>query len=157
MGCLGMIVVILLAVVIYDQWRIEQLRREVAAIAAKVHAIQPNNSKDDKQSDLVTSLAEAEKYTRKAKQLIANKKPAEAQTFLDQALNKINSANTVSKDIIGDTAQYLGEAKDSAIEVFQKAWQDISEEPSQSKKSSTKTDEPKNSSKSDSGSKNTAK
>lgn len=128
MGCMGLVVVLLLAVVVYDQWRIEQLRREVAAIAVKVHAADKSSAKSDKQPDLVTSLAEAEKYTRQAKQLISRKQNAEAANILDQALQKINSANLVSKDIFGDTAQYLGEAKDSAVEVFQKAWRDISEE-----------------------------
>lgn len=127
MGCMGLVVVFLLAVVVYDQWRIEQLRREVAAIAIKVHATDKAGSKTRERPDLVTSLAEAEKYTKQAKHLIANKQNAEAANILDQALQKINSANSVSKDIFGDTAQYLGEAKDSAIEVFQKAWRDISE------------------------------
>lgn len=128
MGCMGLVVVLLVAVVVYDQWRIEQLRREVAAIAIKVHSADKSGSKAGNQPDLVTSLAEAEKYTKQAKQLISRKQNVEAANILDQALQKINSANSVSKDIFGDTAQYLGEAKDTAVEVFQKAWRDISED-----------------------------
>ena len=139
MGCLWMIVILLLAVVAYDQWRIEQLRREVAAIAVKVHSSKPDKGKSAGNSDLVTSLAEAEQYTRQDKYLISNKKTAEAQTLLDKALSNPNSANGLSKDIIGGTAQYLGEAKDNAIEVFQKAWRDISEEPVPTKKTETKS------------------
>lgn len=134
-----MLVLILLAVVAYDQWKIEQLRSEVAAIAAKVHATKGPGASANQKSDLMTTLAEAEKYTRQAKELMSNKKVGEAQAKLDKALHKLNSANGVSKDIVGDTAQYLGEAKDKAVEVFQKAWKDISEEPkSQSKVQSRK-------------------
>jgi flagellin-specific chaperone FliS len=132
MGCFGMLVLILLAVVAYDQWKIEQLRGEVAAIATKVHATKGSSAASQK-SDLMTTLAEAEKYTRQAKEAMSNKKVGEAQAKLDKALHKLNSANGVSKDIIGDAAQYLGKAKDKAVEVFQKAWKDISEEPKQTK------------------------
>lgn len=139
MGCFGMLVLILLAVVAYDQWRIEQLRQEVAAIASKVHATKGSKAAAGQKSDLVTSLAEAEKYTRQAKELMSSKRVGEAQAKLDKALRKLKSANGVSKDIVGDTAQYLGAAKDNAVKVFQKAWKDISEEPKESKVKSEKS------------------
>lgn len=133
LGCLGILIVVLLAVIVYDQWKIEQLRGEVAAIASKVHATKASKTAGRK-SDLVTTLAEAEKYTRQAKELMSSKRVAEAQASLDKALRRLNSANTVSKDIVGDAAQFLGKAKDNAVRVFQKAWKDISEEPSQKSK-----------------------
>ena len=137
MGCFGMLVLILLAVVAYDQWKIEQLRQEVAAIASKVHATKTSKAAG-RQSDLMTVLAEAEKYTRQAKELMASKRVGEAQAKLDKALRKLKSANGVSKDIVGDAAQYLGKAKDNAVRVFQKAWKDISEEPKESNAKSGK-------------------
>lgn len=128
MGCMGMVILILLAVIAYDHWKIEQLRGEVAAIASKVHAGK-GVKKTDQKTDLVTTLAEAEKYTRQAQELISKQKIAEAQAKLNNTLHKLNSANGVSKDIVGDSAQFLGRAKDNAVKVFQKAWKDISEEP----------------------------
>lgn len=133
MGCMGMIVLILLGVIAYDHWKIEQLRGEVAAISSKVHAGKGPKAADHK-TDLVTALAEAEKYTRQAKELISGKKVSEAQAKLDKALHKLKSANGVSKDIVGDSAQFLGKAKDNAVKVFQKAWKDISEEPKEESK-----------------------
>ena len=129
MGCMGMVILILLAVIAYDHWKIEQLRAEVAAIASKVHAGKGSGAVASQKPDLVTMLAEAEKYTRQAKELMSSKQVSEAQAKLDKALRKLNSANGVSKDIVGDSAQFLGKAKDNAINVFQKAWKDISEEP----------------------------
>lgn len=129
LGCLGMLIVLLLGVVAYDRWQIERLRGEVAAIAGKVHAEKPPKPTAGKKSDLMTSLAEAEKYTRQAKELLAGKKVTEAQAQLDKAMRKLKSANGVSKDIVGDTAQFLGKARHNAVVVFQKAWKDISEEP----------------------------
>jgi len=129
MGCFGILIIVLLAVVAYDRWQIEQLRAEVAAIANKVHASKAVKGAAA-QPDLTTALAEAQKYTRQAKQLLASDQVAQAQARLDKALHKLNSANGISKDIVGDTAQFLGKAKDNAVNVFQKAWKDMSEEPS---------------------------
>ncbi|MHB9036768.1 MAG: hypothetical protein ACYC64_08880 [Armatimonadota bacterium] len=124
-GCLLFAIVLL--VIGYDQWRIEQLRREVRAISGKVHVeSKQNGSKSG--TDLVTALAEAERYAKNAKDLIAKKKPKEAQAELDKALKRLKSANDVSKDIVGDVADFLGNARDRTIRTFQKAWNDISEE-----------------------------
>lgn len=123
-GCLLFIIVLL--VIGYDQWRIEQLRSEVRAISAKVHV--QNKDKNSSSNDLVTALAQAQRYATNAKELIAKKKPQQAQAELDKALNRLKSANNVSKDIVGDTAQFLGNARDRTVRTFQKAWNDISEE-----------------------------
>lgn len=139
-GCLGMLIILLLGVIAYDRWQIVQLRAEVAAIAGKVHAGKPSKSAPGKKPDLMTSLAEAEKFTRQAQTLLADKRFAEAQAKLDKAMRKLGSANLVSKDIVGDAAQYLGKAKENAVAVFQKAWKDISEEP-ESKAQSGKSKE----------------
>lgn len=138
-GCLGMLIILLLGVVAYQQWKIEQLRGEVVTIAEKVHAGKASKPAAGGKSDLVTSLAEAEKYTRQARELLSSKKVTQAQANLDKAMRKLNSANGVSKDIVGQSAQYLGKAKDNAVKVFQKAWKDISEEPTDP----SKTESPK--------------
>jgi hypothetical protein len=52
----------------------------------------------------------------------------EAQAELDWTLKNLNSANNVSQDIVGDTAEYMGKAREKAIELFQTAWKDIAEE-----------------------------
>ncbi|MEN6356656.1 MAG: hypothetical protein ABFD83_06175 [Armatimonadota bacterium] len=124
MGCLLFIIVLL--VIGYDQWRIEQLRSEVRAISAKVHV--QNKEKSASSTDLVTALAEAQRYAKNAKELIAKKKPQQAQVELDKALKRLKSANDVSKDIVGDAAEFLGNARDRTVRTFQKAWNDISEE-----------------------------
>ena len=127
LGCLGLIIVLL--VVGWDQWRIEQMRREVHSIASKVHIESKNNKpKSGGNNDLVTSLAQAEMHTRKAKELMRKKHYKEAQAELDWTLKNLNSANNVSQDIVGDTAEYMGKARERAIELFQTAWKDIAEE-----------------------------
>jgi hypothetical protein len=125
MGCLLFALVLL--VIGYDQWRIEQLRREVRAISGKVH-IENKQNGDKSSTDLVTALAEAERHAKNAKELIRKKKSKEAQAELDKALKRLRSANDVSKDIVGDAAEFLGNARDRTVRTFQKAWNDISEE-----------------------------
>ena len=127
-GCMALIVVIGLLVLGYNQFRMEQMRSELAAISSKFHVNSANKSTASGKTDMVTALAQAEAYTRHAKQLIAKKKISQAQVELDKALKSLKSANTVSSDIVGDAAGYLGKARDNAINVFQKAWKDISEE-----------------------------
>lgn len=129
-----LILVLVVAVVGYDQWRIEQLRSEVASISGKIHVGNTGKSAPAGKSDLVTALAQAERYTRQAQELLKSKKTAQAQVELQKAMKSLKSANSVSKDIIGDTAQFLGNARDNAVKVFQKAWNDISEESKPSKK-----------------------
>ena len=139
---MGLLILILLAVVLYDRWEIAQLRGEVAAIANKIHAGKPSKGAAA-QPDLTTVLAEAEKYTRQAKEFLKSDQVAQAQAKLDKAMRRLNSANGVSKDIVGDTAQFLGKAKDNAVNVFQKAWKDMSEEPVESPKPKGQGGKPK--------------
>jgi hypothetical protein len=140
LGCLGIIIILLLAVIVYDQWRIEQLRADVAAIAEKVHAGKAVKG-TSAQADLVTALAEAQKYVRKAQASLAGNQAARKN--LDKAASKLDSAKDVSKDIVGDAAQFLGKAKDNAVTVFQKAYKDMSEEPVKSPESKVKSEKSK--------------
>lgn len=129
MGRIGCFVLLIVLVVLaYDQYRIEQMRNEVRAISGKVHVESTDKRTGPSNADLVTALAEVERHTKRAQELIKNKKNVEARAELDKALKSLRSANTVSKDIIGDVAESLGKARKNAVDVFQKAWKDISEE-----------------------------
>jgi len=103
------------------------MRRELKAISSKVH-IQDEGKTKNRNADLVTVLAQAEKHTKRAKELIRKKRTKEAQAELDHALQSLRSASNVSQDIVGDAAEYMGKARDRAIKVFQQAWKDISQE-----------------------------
>ena len=125
MGCALFILVALL--VGYDQYRIMQLQNEVSAISGKVHKITPGKPGEGG-NDLVTALAEAERHVKNAQNLLDKKKTAQAKAELDKVIKNLKSANTVSEDIVGTVADTLGKARDKTIDVFQKAWKDISEE-----------------------------
>lgn len=128
-GCLALVLIAVAAMVGYNLWRMEQMRGEVRAIAGKLHLANNAGAKaGETASDLVTSLAEAEKHTRRAKELLKQGKAREAQTELDSALAKLKSANAVSSDMVGDAADFLGKARDNAVSVFQKTWDEISRE-----------------------------
>lgn len=132
LGCFAIVLVLL--VVGYDQYRIEQMRSEVSAMSSKLHVATQSKSAKNKKPDLVTTVAEAERHTRKAKELLREKKTAAAQVELDKALKSFKSANSVSQDMAGDAAEFMGKARDNAVKMFQKAWTDISEEAKQPKK-----------------------
>ena len=122
------IIVIIGLVLVYNQIRIEQMRTELAAISSKFHINSESKKTVKEKPNMVTSLAEAERHTKNAKQLISKNKTAQAQAELDKALKSLKSANKVSSDIVGDAADYLGKARNNAVRMFQKAWKDISEE-----------------------------
>jgi hypothetical protein len=125
LGCLVALLILLL--VAWDQYRIEQMRKEIGNISSKLH-VQDNKTSKQTGSDLVTALAKAERHTRRAKELLKNKKTAQAQAELDKALAYLQSANKVSTDIAGDAAKFLGQARDRAMKVFQDTWKEISEQ-----------------------------
>lgn len=126
------LLIVVVVVVAYQQYCISQMRNGMYGITSKVHVEEiggkPASSERGRNSDLVTSLAQAERHTRIAKELIREKKTAQAQAELDKALRNLKSAHGVSSDIVGSAAQFLGKTKDNAVSVFQKAWKDISEE-----------------------------
>ncbi len=124
-GCA--VLALALLVLAWDQWRIEQMRRELSAISRKVH-LQDNGQTTSGNADLVTALAQAEKHTKRAKELIRKNRTKEAQAELDHALRNLQSASNVSQDIVGDVAEYMGKARDRAIGIFKQAWKDISQE-----------------------------
>ncbi len=125
LGCVVLIIVLL--VIGWDQWRIEQMRREIGNISGKLH-VQDTKGVQKAGSDLVTALAETERHARRAKELLRKKRTSEAQAELDKALASLKSANSVSTDIAGDAAEFMGAARDRAVRVFQDAWKSISEE-----------------------------
>lgn len=127
-GCLGLVIVLLLVGFAYDRWSIEQLRGQVRAISGKVQVSNGKEKGKEGKSDLVSALAETEKHTARAKELLRKKRVAEAQKELDQALASLKSARGLSSDIVGDAASILGKARRNAEQVFKKAWKDISEE-----------------------------
>lgn len=127
MGCLTVILV--LAIVCLDQYRIEQMRSQVNAISYKLHMAQSQTRMTrNASSDLVFSVSEAKKHTKRAKELLKEKKNAAAEAELDKAMNCYKSADDNTKNLVGNAASFMGKAKDNAVKVFKKAWTDISDE-----------------------------
>ena len=122
-GCLVLMVVVL--VVAYQQYNMEKMRGEVGAISTKLGI---DGGKQSGGSNLVRSMAEAEKHAKKARDLMDKKKFDQAQAELDKVLASLESANSASSEITGDVADLLGKARHKAVKVFQNAWEDISEE-----------------------------
>lgn len=128
MGCFGVIIVLLLAVIAYDQWKISQLESRIASIATKIHA--GKGSKPAAQnSDLASTLAQAQAYTQKAQEFLKSKNVAKAEEQLKKAKVKLDSANSFSKNIYENSADFLGRARVRTERVFKEAWKDISAQP----------------------------
>ncbi len=125
-GCLLFVVVLL--IIAWDQYRIEMMRRQVEQISSKIQGGKKTDGGKGGLSGLVTPMAQTERHVRRAKELLASKKTAEAQAELDKALKSLKSANTVSRDIVGDAAEAFGKTRDKAVKVFQDTWKEISEE-----------------------------
>lgn len=128
LGCFGMIIVLLLAVIAYDQWRISQLEAKIGSIATKVHAGKGSQAAA-KNSDLASTLAQAQAYTQQAQNFLKSKNVVQAEEQLKKAKAKLESADSFSKNIYANSAEFLGKARVRTEKVFKKAWKDISSEP----------------------------
>ena len=128
LGCFGIIVVILGAVIAYQQWRIDQLSSQLASIATKVHSGKASKAAA-KNPDLASTLAEAQQYTRQAQAFLNSRNLAQAQADLTKAKQKLDAAGSFSKNIYDNSAEFLGNAEKRTVKVFHKAWHDISEQP----------------------------
>lgn len=127
MGCAGMVVVVLLVVIGYQQWRIHQLESKIASISTKVQASKVSKAAAQNK-DLAKTLAQAQAYTHKAQEFLESKNFARAQEQLKKARAKLDSANSFSKGLYGNSAQFLDKAKVRTEKVFKEAWKDISTE-----------------------------
>lgn len=127
LGCFGMIIVLLLAVIAYDQWKIYQLKNQMASIATKVHAAKGSKA-PAKNTDLASTLAQAQAYTKQAQKFLSNKNVVQAQQELKKAKQKLDSASSVSKNIYENSTEFLGKARVRTEKVFKEAWKDISSE-----------------------------
>lgn len=138
LGCFGMIVIVLAAVIAYQYWKIGQLSSQLASIATKVHsgkAAEPASQ----QPDLMSALAQAQSYTRRAQDYLKSRNFAQAEADLKKAKQKLDAASTFSKSIYDSSAEFLSKAETRTVKVFNKAWKDISEESPKSKVESQKT------------------
>ena len=127
-GCFGLIILVLLAVIGYQQWRIHQLEGQIGEIAAKVHAAKGSKPTANN-ADLASTLAQAQAYTKNAQAFLKNKNFVQAQEQLKKAKNRLDKADAFSKNIYANSAEFLGKARVRTEKVFKQAWKDISAEP----------------------------
>lgn len=128
LGCFGMIVIVLLGVIAYQQWRISQLDAQLASAASKAGSGQGSKAAA-KNADLAGALAEAQAYTRRAQEFLSSRNLKQAQADLDKAKQKLDAAGKFSKGIYDNSSEFLGKAKTRTADVFHKAWNDITEKP----------------------------
>lgn len=89
--------------------------------------------------DIVTPIIGARKHAMQAKALLkaGNKKAAQAE--IDEVIASLDTADNVSKDIVGQIGDMAGKAREKLTSAYQQAVKDISTQ----MKSQTKTDEKK--------------
>ena len=138
LGCFGIIIVLLLAVIAYDQWKIYELKTQMASIASKVHA-EKGSKPAAQNSDLASALAQAAVYTQQAQDFLKSKNVVKAEERLKKAKVKLESANSFSKNIYANSAEFLGKARVRTEKAFKEAWKDISKESPKSKVESQKS------------------
>lgn len=124
-GCFGLIIVALVAVIGYQQWRIHQLETKIAAISTKVNSAKGSKAASQNK-DLAKTLAQAQEYTRRAQEFLESKNIKQAQEQLGKARQKLEKADLFAKNIYSNSADFLGQAKTRTEKVFKQAWKDIS-------------------------------
>ena len=97
-GCLAVIVVLLLVVIGYQQWRIQQLEAKIASLATKVGAAK-GSKPAARNKDLARALAEAQAYTQKAQEFLDSRNFTQARENLRKAKQRLDSASASSRSI----------------------------------------------------------
>lgn len=119
----AVVFVVLILLVGYNYWQINQLRSELAAIKTKVHS---GKAADEEHQDLLTSLGLVKEHTARAKELLSKGQPERARAELDKSLRKLEKASDLSQDIAVDAARSLGAAWVVVKREAESAWKGFS-------------------------------
>ena len=117
--------ILLIAVIVWQQWHIYTLKNDLKDTAAKV---------SDKDNGLTGSLDKAQHYTQEARKFIEEGKIKEAQKSLDKAEEGTKNASKTAKDILHSTGKVIGNTKDHVVNAIEKAGGDISKDVDKKKK-----------------------
>jgi hypothetical protein len=139
-NCSQFLILFILAAVVgflfYNQSKVNQMKEQVDAISSRFKV---GKSSSSGKQDIVTPIIGARKHAMQAKALLkaGNKKAAQAE--IDEVIASLDTADNVSKDIVGQIGDMAGKAREKLTSAYQQAVKDISTQ----MKSQTKTDEKK--------------
>lgn len=139
-NCSQFLILFILAAVVgflfYNQSKVNQMKEQVDAISSRFKV---GKSASPGKQDIVTPIIGARKHAMQAKALLkaGNKKAAQAE--IDEVIASLDTADNVSKDIVGQIGDMAGKAREKLTSAYQQAVKDISTQ----MKSQTKTDEKK--------------
>lgn len=139
-NCSQFLILFILAAVVgflfYNQSKVNQMKEQVDAISSRFKV---GKSTSPGKQDIVTPIIVARKHALQAKALLkaGNKKAAQAE--IDEVIASLDTADNVSKDIVGQIGDMAGKAREKLTSAYQQAVEDISTQ----MKSQTKTEEKK--------------
>ena len=139
-NCSQFLILFILAAVVgflfYNQSKVNQMKEQVDAISSRFKV---GKSSSPGKQDIVTPIVGARKHAMQAKALLkaGNKKAAQAE--IDEVIASLDTADNVSRDIVGQIGDMAGKAREKLTSAYQQAVKDISTQ----MKSQTKTDEKK--------------
>lgn len=119
-----------------NQSKINQMKKQVDAISSRFKV---GKSSSPGKQDIVTPIVGARKHAMQAKALLkaGNKKAAQAE--IDEVIASLDTADNVSRDIVGQIGDMAGKAREKLTSAYQQAVKDISTQ----MKSQTKTEDKK--------------
>ncbi len=139
-NCSQFLILFILAAVVgflfYNQSKVNQMKEQVDAISSRFKV---GKSSSPGKQDIVTPIIGARKHAMQAKALLkaGNKKAAQAE--IDEVIASLDTADNVSKDIVGQIGDMAGKAREKLTSAYQQAVKDISTQ----MKSQTKPDDKK--------------
>jgi|GEM_PF-5926081 len=139
-NCSQFLILFILAAVVgflfYNQSKVNQMKEQVDAISSRFKV---GKSSSPGKQDIVTPIVGARKHAMQAKALLkaGNKKAAQAE--IDEVITSLDTADNVSKDIVGQIGDMAGKAREKLTSAYQQAVKDITTQ----MKSQTKTEDKK--------------
>ena len=115
------------AIVIYDQVRISSMRKELNQVTYQLH-LEKSKKTNKAASTPSKQVNEIKSHLERAKRLIKLKRSAEAQKEIQIAIDKMNSVEFKAQEYLDSADKYWKKTKSGAIEALKGAIKDIATE-----------------------------
>ena len=140
-GCSQFLALFVLAALvgflIYNQSQVNKMKEQVSDLSSRFK-IGKNASSAKK--DIVTPIIGAKKHAIQAKSLLKKGDNKAAQKEIDKVIESLDTADSVSRDIIGEIGSFAGVARDKLVAAYQQAKKDITIQIKSQDKSDKKDD-----------------
>ncbi len=111
---LMLIIFVMGAVIVYDQWRIGNLEEKVVALETGGAQAQKEGIIEDGE-ELADALAKTKKHAENAREMLEGNSVKDAVKEIEKVLDGVETAGGAGKGLVDQVSGYMGDATDGAV------------------------------------------